>query len=446
MPPPRLHRTCAVLAATSLLTSLNLSARAQPVDPYADPDATPAPGAAAGSDAAIDEAVAAALVARARQLIALEAWADAQQLLGEAVVRSPDGAAAKQAAELLTVVNARRPVAVEPARGGDIDRAETIDPTDQVRDPEDPHAGDGAPRPGAGRGALAFHMAGFGAAIGVALFDPHDENDAVGAGIVLGGLAGGLAGYWVGKKYDLSMAGARAVGSLTTWGELTGALLGDAFGADLDGTDVQLEDPAWVVGGAVVGGGLGLIAGEVLRRKGDTTVDDVTVIDSMGAMGIVGGLSLAALMQPAEAEGYSVNAALGGAGGAAVGLYVARTYGVSTRRMIRIDVWAGAGALIPWVLYGLAADDTTNNDEQAFGFLSAAGLVTGALLGRKFSRGLDGGSDSAAGGDDAPAALVRRGSQGGWGVGTPALRPHNARALGPVLGSGAALDVVGVRF
>jgi hypothetical protein len=453
LPPPR-RRAAATLAAASLLAGVLGPgvAAAQPVDPYGDEP--PAPGAAAGADATIDEAVAASLVERAKELIAIEAWADAQQLLGEALVRSPDGAAAKEAAQLLYFVNARLTVPVSPGDaavggpGAGVDPAETIDPTDQVRDPEDPLTDRPGEARGAGRGLLSLHMAGWGAAVGVALFDPHDENDAVGAGILLGGLAGGVAGYVVGKRYDVSRASARTVGSLTSWGELSGALMGDVFGADVDGTDLEVEDPAWVVGGAVVGGGLGLLAGEVLRRRGGVTTDDVAVIDSLAAMGVVGGLTLGAFMQPAEGEGYSLNAALGALGGVGAGLYLTGRHEVSTRRMVRIDLWAGGGALVPWILYGLAADDTTNNDEQAFGFLSTAGLVVGGLIGRKVSRKLDASpardGDAAAG--DAPAAVVRRGSDGAWTLGAPALRPHNSRALGQPLGRGAAIDLVGVRF
>ncbi|MCA9676190.1 MAG: hypothetical protein KC464_14215, partial [Myxococcales bacterium] len=97
---------CTATAAT-LTPAVVGVAHAQPLDPYGpDPDALAA-GAKDAGDPEIDEAVAAALVARARELIAMEAWADAQELLGEALVRSPDGAAAAEATALLPAVKAK---------------------------------------------------------------------------------------------------------------------------------------------------------------------------------------------------------------------------------------------------------------------------------------------------------------------------------------------------
>ncbi|MCA9678164.1 MAG: hypothetical protein KC464_24265, partial [Myxococcales bacterium] len=347
-----------------MVPSLIGVAHAQPLDPYGpdpDPDALAA-GAKDAGDPEIDEAVAAALVARARELIAMEAWADAQQLLGEALVRSPGGAAAADAAALLPAVKAKLGIdagaATTDVGVGGPGLGDPIDPDHQRHDPETPPVDVPAAR-GAGRGALAFHLAGYGAVVGFALIDPRDQNNGAGAGVLLGGLAGGLGGYFLARRADLDMAEARTLGSLTSWGEVIGGLIGDAAGADLDHDGIDEEDPLSTVVGASIGGGLGLIAGEVLRRRGGVTSGDVALIDSLAGMGVIGGLSMGALMQPSEGEGYSINAAFGAAGGVVVGLYLGNKHDVSVRRMLRVDLWAGAGAVVPWVLYGLVADDTT---------------------------------------------------------------------------------------
>jgi hypothetical protein len=395
-----MRRTRLVSVLTAVATAASTTAAvAQPLDPYGDPapapDTKPAPPPAdqppgvTDRDPEMDEAVAAALVRRAKELIAVEAWADAQQLLGEAVVRSPDGAAATEARALLVDVNAK--LGIQPAQA---EPQPPQPPPDRVADPvvqqldyERPEA----PR-GPSRGGRAF----------------------LGHSIVIGGVIGGF--------------------------------FGDVVTADIDGTEIDgdpedTEDAGGIVGGVLLGAVGGLALGMGLRKNEWMTRDDVTVIDSFTAFGMVGSLSLGAVMDPAETEAYSMNAVIGTGAGLVTGLLVAKKHEISSRRMARVDLWAAAGALAPWLIF--TAADGDHDGAQVAGVFSIAGLVGGAWLGFRVTRDWDG---APAYRDDAPPAVVRRGSDGAWSVGAPSLRPVNDPSLGPVLGRGAAVGLVGARW
>jgi hypothetical protein len=221
---------------------------------------------------------------------------------------------------------------------------------------------------------------------------------------------------------------------------VTGGFFGDAVTADLSGE----ADPGGggVVVGALLGGLGGLVVGLALRNNRWMTDDDIVVIDSFAGMGLLGSLSLGALMKPAHAEAYSVNAVIGTAGGAVVGGLVAHRHDLSARRMARVDVWAAAGALTPWLIFAAAGGD--RDDAQVAGFFSLAGLVGGAWIGLRTTRGWD--ERPTPGLADAPPAMIRRDSDGAWSLGAPALRPAQDSRLGPVLGTSAAVGILGGRF
>jgi hypothetical protein len=188
-----MRRTRLVSVLTAVATAASTTAVvAQPVDPYGDPapapspspDGKPAPPPAdqppgvTDRDPEMDEAVAAALVRRAKQLIAAEAWADAQQLLGEAVVRSPDGAAATEARALLVDVNAK--LGIQPAQP---EAQPPQPPPDRVADPVVEQQFDlerPMPERGPSRGGRAF----------------------LGHSIVIGGVIGGFFGDVVTADID----------------------------------------------------------------------------------------------------------------------------------------------------------------------------------------------------------------------------------------------------
>lgn len=385
----------AVLTAVAMTASAAPRlAGAQPLDPYDSPpppiDPAPADGAVAADDRdpEMDEAVALALVNRARELMVIESWLDAQQLLNEAIIRSPDGAAAAEARTLLETVNGKLGIVTnsEPVVGP-IEDVDTVDPyadaqIDTMMPPVE------TPRPSGGR-KFMLHAGAMGALIG---------------------------------------------------GFIGDAATADVEPSEVDGDDVDTEDANGILGGALIGGLAGLAVGAAFRNSSWMTTDDIAVIDSFAGMGMFGALSLGALMQPEEGEAYSINAIFGIGGGALVGYMTAKRRDISARRMGRVDLYALAGGLAPWLIF--LASDGTADDAQYAGFFSMAGIAGGAWLGFRTTRGWDGSSVVT----DAPPALVRRGSDGSWTTGAPGFRPAEDPRLGPTLGKGLAATLVGVTF
>jgi hypothetical protein len=413
-----------------------------PRDPYGDPPATAAPADPyAAQDAAareLDEAVAASLVERAQLLIDQRAYADARQLAVEALVRSPDGPSAPAARALLASANRQLGIAEHDATPAAVTGGPPPHPDGTV-DPYDDGAATPAlrDRPDSGRPLMTMIGAGTGALAGMALGGLLTGDDAV--GLAIGGLGGAVAGGIAGDRYAdrtrMGRARARTVGSGATWGAVSLGFFADVV--DLDGTTTT-EVALGASLGALGGGALGA----VVAGRHQPTLGDVALVDSFAAWGVTGGLTLGLVMQPFEAEGYSLNVALGSAAGAAVGILAARRTELPVDRVVRVNLWAFGGAAAPWLVYALAADDTTNDDEQWVGLFSSLGLAGGAIVGFQLTRGWRSGPDAAT---DAPAALVRRGSDGAWSMGGLAVRPAASR-LGPTLGRSALVDVVGVRF
>jgi hypothetical protein len=154
-------------------------------------------------------------------------------------------------------------------------------------------------------------------------------------------------------------------------------------------------------------------------------------------------------MQPAESEAYSLNAVFGIAGGIAAGLVLAPQTNTTPRRMLRVAGLAALGGGAPFLLYAAIRDPGTSADERITGLLSTGGLVLGAVLGFRLTRGMDDGLDTPDGKprkeaiDDAPIALVGRSSVGRWGLGGLGIQPLS-RALAPQ--HGMALQLVGATF
>jgi hypothetical protein len=389
----------ALLAAAAVLAPA--LARAQPMDPYGsdpapdpggvkppppvgDPPADPPPGVTGDRDPEIDEAVAASLVVRAKQLMSIEEWADAKQLLTEALVRSPDGATAVEANQLMEQVNLKLGIApkvdttpVDPYADDQVGIGDPINP--EVPQPEQPYA---YPQPARNGG----------------------------------------------KKFLLHA---------TTIGAVIGGFLGDAATADVqpievDGDPINTEDSGGVIAGVLLGGLGGLAIGAGFRHSPWMTTDDITVIDSFAAMGMVGSLSLAGVMHPVESEGYSVNAVIGTAAGAVTGYVVAKRRDLSKRRMGRVDLWAATGALVPWAIFAAAKGNA--NGAKAAGFFSMAGMIGGAWLGFRLTRHWDDKRTTSAT-VDAPMALFQRHSDGIWTLGAPAIAPQPGGATATVLGA-----------
>ncbi|MBP6846165.1 MAG: hypothetical protein KA201_20570 [Kofleriaceae bacterium] len=409
-----------VVAATLALAPAAIAA--QPVDPYA-----PAPPpAGAPRDVDVDTAVAAGLVARARALIADGDDASARQLLTEALAREPAEPARGEATALLAEVDARLAARVPPTVAG----PPVVSPADIYMDRRP--AADALPPPppeaprGSARSALALYGVLGGAAIGSAIAGV-DSQGAVAAGLALGGLAGGVLGYTVGKRLGGDRVAAHVIGSGVVWGGVAGGLFADVVSGltDTDTRDVAV--------GAAVGSGIGALIG-LGMRSGELTLGDVAVIDAGAALGTLAGFQLGFVMAPPESEAYTLNGTLGAAGGYVIGHLAARKLDVTPARVAKVTALAAVGAALPWLLWSATNDDTTDDDEQTFGLLSLAGMAGGLYLGAKLTR--DQGGVAAT--DDAPLALARRGSRGGWRLGGPALAPVRS----PEGGRGLAIAVV----
>jgi hypothetical protein len=425
-----------VIAATA-------AAQAQPVDPYgAPPPAAPVPPA---DDPVLAEHVAQALVARAQELYDGKQYADARELANEAIAKSPTGAAAQQAKQLLASVDhalglsaPRSPAATELP----VDLTPITDPTAPTTTPipTTPEA------PSAGHAALAarVHVGLYGGVVGAmlgSLFSSDGGEQAGGA--VAGGLALAGVGGWLGPRLvgrlHWSEAQIRTAGAGTVWGGVIGGLFADAV--DVDGTTGRS-----VLVGASIGSTLLGLAGAGLAKRDKLTRGDVALMDTFAGMGAAGGLTLGMLMQPAEGEAYSVNAILGTAGGLLVGAIAAPQTNTTPRRMLRVAGLSAAGGAVPFLLYAAIHDPTSTGDERAVGALSTVGLVAGAYLGFRLTRGMDAGLDvhaDTAAKDDAPPAVVGRGSDGRWTLGGLALQPLST-ALAPQ--PGVTLSLVGGAF
>src|SRR6185369_3678032 len=104
-----------------------------------------------------------------------------------------------------------------------------------------------------------------------------------------------------------------------------------------------------------------------------------------------------------------VNSIIGAAGGVLVGVIAGPNTNTTPRRMARVAGLAALGGALPFLLYAGIYDSNESGDEQVVGFLSSAGLVCGAYLGFRLTRGMDAGLDLQEGkhaddDDDAPVA------------------------------------------
>jgi hypothetical protein len=327
------------------------------------------------------EQIATALVDRATELFEAKLYADAKQLANEALVRSPRGTAAERAKHLIQ--------AIQTATGtAPVEPAKPPAPVDltPIRDPlADKPA---TPPPAATEGRPAAYV--------------------------------------------------RSIASGVVWGGAIGGLFADAVNVD--------ETTAGHVAiGAGLGAAAGGLAGYAIGKRRQPTRGDVALIDTLAGIGGAGGLTLGMLMQPAESEAYSINAILGITGGALVGYIAAPQTNTTERRMLRVAGLSLAGGALPFLLYAGIYDDTTDTDERIVGALSTAGLLAGAFVGFRLTRGMDAGKDLPAreAREDAPVALVGRHSNGRWtanGIGLAPLSPQ----LAPQ--PGMALSILGGRF
>jgi hypothetical protein len=229
---------------------------------------------------------------------------------------------------------------------------------------------------------------------------------------------------------------------------LSGAVWGAAIGGAIgDAADVDTTKASHIAIGAGVGLAVGGLAGYGVSRKVKQTRGDVALMDTLAGVGGVGGLTLGMLMQPAETEAYSVNAIVGIAGGLLVGYIAAPQTNTTERRMLRVAGVSVIGGALPFLLYAGIYDKSTDSDERLVGGLATAGLLVGAYVGFRMTRGMDDGKDVLPGEkreeDDAPIALIGRHSSGRWSANGIGLAP-TSRVLSPQ--PGMTLSILGGSF
>jgi hypothetical protein len=411
-----------------------------PLDPYAAPR---------GQDQVLTERVAAALVARAQDLLDGRVFLDAKQLAVEALVKSPRGPSAEHARAIIHAVNQElgipedspRPEPAAPTRPEDTDTSQIQDPTLSSSAPVTaPPEGGWSNR----RIATTVHAGLYAGLLGTTIGSFFSQGTPAAGAVPVGiafGAAGGVVLPRVIDKLGWNEAQVRTVGSATIWGGVIGGLFGDI--AKLNGTTAREVLVAASVGSTIAGA-----ASVALARQNKLTRGDLALIDTMAGIGGVGGLTLGMLMQPAQGEAYSLNAVLGIAGGVLTGYVAAPMTNTTPRRMLRVAGLAAAGGAAPFLLYAAIRTPTSKADERVTGLLSTAGLVAGAWLGFRLTDHMDEGLDTLDGkpqrdADDAPLALVGRSSSGRWGFGGVGLAPLSQR-LAPQ--PGLTVQLVGATF
>lgn len=407
-----------------------------PLDPYA------AAAVPAAQDPMLAERIATSLVGRAQELLDARVLLDAKQLAVESLVQSPRGASSEQARAIIHAVNLQLGIpadAPEPVASDDHDVAPVQDPT-----PVGPPIGR-PPESGASNRRIAASVHGglyaglLGATIGSLFSDDQPATGAVPVGLAVG-VAGALAMPKLADKLGWDERQIRTVGAASAWGGVIGGLIGDL-------ADTETTSAREVLIAASVGSTLAGLGGYAFSRTSTLTRGDVALVDTLAGIGAVGGLTLGMVMQPVQSEAYSLNSVFGIAGGVVAGVLLAPRIDATPRRMSRVAGLAAAGGAVPFLLYAAINDPGTNADERITGVLSTGGLVIGAILGFRLTRGMDEGLDTLDGKrnepDDAPVALIGRSSAGRWGVGGVGLAPLS-QTLAPQ--HGMALQLVGATF
>ena len=448
----------------------------------------------ATADEDVNDAVARALFEQGLKLFHQGRWSDARQLFAESIARSPQGSYSRSARQMLARCNER--LGIVPPSGSDAatppgepvdpyasptpDAAAPVDPyatTPEVDAPVDPYEGGegelanpygddastlpvGAPDTSADdRREARRSLAGFGATYGMytalGLATGLGDGD-LGAGglllIVSGGVAGGAAGYWIGDSTHPSKAQLAAVMSSTTWGASLGLMFAHIADAPESPDCVCPDDTRagdYLLTSAVMST-VGLGAGAWLATRNPSR-DDVALVNSFGGYGLVGAFMLGVAMDPAEARGYSLNAVFGSGAGLATGLWLADRDDVPAQRIAYVDLGVGAGALAPWLFYGLAGGGSSG-ERQVTGVASLGLGALGGWLAWRWTHGVGAPRATAtAAADDlaaAPPALLSRSSRGAWSLAPVAPRPFvlAPAAADPRARVGLGIDVVSGTF
>ncbi len=429
-------------------------AAAQPAAPPPAPMPAPAPAdgpqdpyaVAPGADPILAEQIAQQLVGRAQELLDAKIWLDAKQLAVEALVESPKGGSAEHAKYIIKLVNQQLGIKEEapppPPKPPVADTTPFDDSTKHQDVPQQPEGGTRSPRT-----AATVHAAIAGGLLGATIGSLFDTDSPAKGAVPVGAVFALGAGWFVPKLFDRwhwDEAQVRTVGAGSVWGGVVGGLFADVV-TGANGGDTSAPG---ILVGATIGSTLGVLGSSSLASDHKFTRGDVALVDTLAGIGTAGGLTLGMLMQPAQGEAYSLNAAIGATAGVIAGYVAAPQTNTTPGRMLRVAGVSAIGGAVPFLLYAAIHDSSTDSDERIVGALSTAGLVGGAWLGfyltRNYEVGLDVPDGKPAEKDDAPPAVVGRSSDGHWGLGGLALSP-----LSPKLANhqqGMAVTVLGATF
>jgi hypothetical protein len=243
----------------------------------------------------------------------------------------------------------------------------------------------------------------------------------LGAGVGVGGA------YLFGRDRDLRERDVAATASGATWGGLVGLSIVkmadnpyecDDFTCVEGPEDVRASD--YHVGG-LVGSTVGLGTGWLVSKYLRPSIGDISLTNSLVTYGVSTGLLLAVAMDPAQDRAYALNGLLGGGVGLTAALLLTPRLEMSRKRMVLIDLGAGAGAATGYLVIGGIAD---KDDEELRAGLGAAGLLLGGglvwWLTRNDGRPARAASETDADPSVAPA-LVMRDRDGTWHMGPPAV-------------------------
>lgn len=278
---------------------------------------------------------------------------------------------------------------------------------------------------------------------GVAAFHLADAGDGALLPLLLAGTGMGLGATWLGTRGrdDLTSADALATMSGGAWGTVHGLVLAEVANDPRDPDDGSDES---YFGASLVGGLFGLGAGIGYAHWLGPSAGDVALANSLGGCGFLGGLLVGGVMDPAQTRAYWLNAFIGSVAGLGGGVLLARRFEVSRGRLALVDLGAGLGALLPWLVVYPAVD--SDRGVQVTSALSLVTMAGGGYLAWRWTRGRDTAPGASAEAPPSPA-LVIRGARGAWSLGAPVLRPmiSPSRAAG-VPDRAFGIDLVAGRF
>lgn len=267
-----------------------------------------------------------------------------------------------------------------------------------------------------------------------------DSPEPYGAGLLVGGPAGFLAGRAISRSRELTEGQARAITLGGTWGSWqgfgwvkvldigTGLVCPDPIGGGGLSCYDSGDDTEEVFAGMIVGGLTGMATGALISRR--TISPGTATSANFGALwGTWFGFA-AAYMADAEDDGLLAASLIGGDAGLFSAALLAPRWDVSRSRARLVSLYGVVGGLAGLGLDLLFQPD---GDKVVVG-VPLAGSVVGLGVGVYHTRDYDRsriGLPSGSGGEGAFSDALVRVEGGGWSVGAPLPYPVTVERIGP---------------